>query len=536
MNSIFSLPTLAESLRFRRPSRLAPMGFPSVAPAMTESRLSPLAYDTFQGASGVDLDTRRTQGQAYPWVKHVNNASVGDVVLTGAGAARKGATGVFGVYTLPTLALADCSVSGRIRLTASPGTGSPWVGVCARYRQDENSGYAFYYQHGSGLILQQFVAGTGTTLGSYNPARPTNSDDKFLRNSSERDIRLECVGSKISGYLDGVLIISATDSTWASGSPGVFALFATDDTTGCHLAGWSVQTGIGVWPDAGGTTYYRGGVTAIRSNGARIDAGYSGEAAYQWFRSTSRDAAPTTATALPGQVYGTLDDRSARPGQTYYYRVGVAAAGGSEVSADWLVTTPALTAKRVVCEGNSLTWGVGTGVTIGADDYPAQLLALLGSPWETFNLGVPSVGTPQLTEFAPRRTDPWRDMDLAKCILVHWEVTNDLLSNSGAAAWANTVTHLEARRKAGWNAIVVCNAIDRQQTGVPGDMATRISDYNALAAANWSSYADGFADLYANTELQDSTNATYFDADKVHLVAAGFAVVASTVQTVVSGL
>lgn len=48
--------------------------------------------------------------------------------------------------------------------------------------------------------------------------------------------------------------------------------------------------------------------------------------------------------------------------------------------------------------------------------------------------------------------------------------------------------------------------------------------------------ADALADLGNNANLQDATNTTYFNADKVHLTTAGYNIVAGIVAAAIASI
>lgn len=123
----------------------------------------------------------------------------------------------------------------------------------------------------------------------------------------------------------------------------------------------------------------------------------------------------------------------------------------------------------------------------------------------------------------------------SKPICVVWGGVNDVDTNA-AGIYARLQTYCLARRAAGWS-VVVCTEIDAQ------DAARNAVDWHGTVypalntlLRNDHSFADGFADLGAAAELQDATNGTYFNADLVHLVAGGEAVVASVVAPVLAAL
>lgn len=83
--------------------------------------------------------------------------------------------------------------------------------------QDVNNYYAMrLWTYGQEIILYKVVGGTKTDLDTY---------PLFLAHGVRRHMRLEAIGTSIKGYLDGVEVVSATDSSITSA--GLPALYAT---------------------------------------------------------------------------------------------------------------------------------------------------------------------------------------------------------------------------------------------------------------------------------------------------------------------
>ncbi len=102
-------------------------------------------------------------------------------------------------------------VRARLDTFATPtGTQERWFGVMARHANDKN----FYYlslRSSNTASLRKVVDGVITTLGTVNfnvaPAR-------------WYDLRLDAVGDQLRAYVDGNLLIEATDRSHASGDSG----------------------------------------------------------------------------------------------------------------------------------------------------------------------------------------------------------------------------------------------------------------------------------------------------------------------------
>lgn len=122
-------------------------------------------------------------------------------------------------------------------------------------------------------------------------------------------------------------------------------------------------------------------------------------------------------------------------------------------------------------------------------------------------------------------------------IAVIWAGVNDAHAGFDAAAiYTRTRAACAAARGAGYQ-VVLCTEIDNQSAaGNAVNWHTVIwSALNTLIRSDATIY-DRLADLGANPLLQDATNTTYFNADKLHLVAAGQSAAAEVVAAQVNTL
>ena len=123
-------------------------------------------------------------------------------------------------------------------------------------------------------------------------------------------------------------------------------------------------------------------------------------------------------------------------------------------------------------------------------------------------------------------------------VLTVWGGVNDALVGGQTAAtiYANLADYCNTRRAAGWR-VVICTEIDAQGAlqNAAGWHGTIWPALNALIMADHS-FADAVVDLGADARLADATNVTYFNADKVHLIEAGYDVVASLAGPVLATL
>lgn len=108
---------------------------------------------------------------------------------------------------------ADQIVSARVRQFAwsAAGTAERWAGLLARYVDDGN----YYYLHlrsGGTVSLRKLVNGTISTLATAPLAVSLNT---------QYVLRLEVVGNQLRGYVNGNLLLQATDGSHAAGISGL---------------------------------------------------------------------------------------------------------------------------------------------------------------------------------------------------------------------------------------------------------------------------------------------------------------------------
>ena len=133
------------------------------------------------------------------------------------------------------------------------------------------------------------------------------------------------------------------------------------------------------------------------------------------------------------------------------------------------------------------------------------------------------------------RRDLLLSTDRSKNVLTVWSGINDIGGGAtGAATYTLIANYCTAAKLAGWT-VVVCTLPSCDPAGWSvGKTAERLA-LNTLLRADHS-WSDGLADLDGDPRLQSPTDTTYFDADRIHLTDAGYAVVAGIVSSVVQPL
>lgn len=180
----------------------------------------------------------------------------------------------------------------------------------------------------------------------------------------------------------------------------------------------------------------------------------------------------------------------------------------------------------VMFDGNSLMAGQGGTAP------SAQLLALhpfdinMTSLWDNTSVGAQD--TLDMIADAAADVDANFVTGVNNYLFVQ-EVGNDIFTNGATPREAvdNFWDYCDGRRTAGFKVFVgTIHARLAVVDGYPGLelSAENIAAANALIRTEYTFHAEGIFDLAAQTELSDYNNTTYFNADKIHLTTAGYAV------------
>lgn len=185
-------------------------------------------------------------------------------------------------------------------------------------------------------------------------------------------------------------------------------------------------------------------------------------------------------------------------------------------------------APILICDGDSLTWRSPTNLT-----YPQQLLSGLVDRPIMFNFGVAGQGVNNMASDAATQIDPVATTAAVR-VLVAWGGTNDLGPTGGGSlsGLETAITnYCNARRAAGFKVVVV--TLLPRGDGTPATQETARAAYNVWLRANYTTFADGLADVGADPTIGAAgaySNTTYYDPDTVHLTDAGYGIVASIVR------
>jgi hypothetical protein len=181
--------------------------------------------------------------------------------------------------------------------------------------------------------------------------------------------------------------------------------------------------------------------------------------------------------------------------------------------------------RLVFFDGNSLMAGfLGSA---GADP-PAVVMAGggLSTDCDYVQGGLNSVYGATMVNWSPSRVQPALKGAHVKKVYVHWEITNDIIGNgqTGAQAAENARLACVAAKAAGATTAIVCTCLPRG-TFSGAQETQRLAANTAIRAKPTG--IDLVCDLAAITNLQNTANATYFNADTTHLTDAGYSLAAT---------
>jgi lysophospholipase L1-like esterase len=315
------------------------------------------------------------------------------------------------------------------------------------------------------------------------------------------------------------------------------------------IVNWTLGTvAAGTWHCL--QAYYRRNVDCTFTLGGRLDGG-------AWSTVVTKRNLTPSGSGFGIGVYDGGAPFSGLIGPTAFWKT-LHGRGGALTSAqfDWLynggngraydglgsgpanaVTVFDVKHRLLVFDGDSITFGYN----VPASSYPAQCVAALtDQSYAMYLVAIGGSTWAALIARAATSIDPIYDARPAKKIVCAMAGTNDLWAcgtGAGAAVFAQVVAYCQARRAAGWQVIVLTmlpcatSAVDK---GASFD--TEQVALNAAIVAGWAAFADGMVDVASNANLSDANDTTYFYADKMHLNATGYGVVAGLVKTAIEAL
>ncbi len=242
----------------------------------------------------------------------------------------------------------------QVTLTSTQLAGGQWIGASARIQDGGLDNYTglYYWNNGNPqLMLFVRVTGNWAELGApvTTPALPAGAT-----------LEVTATGSTIALLENGTQVITATDTHWTGGAPGImaFGTAKTSNWTGGNASG----TGGG-----SGTTYTVGGsVSGLTGSVVLQDNGGDN-------LTLSSNGSFTFATALAGGAAYNVTVQSSPAGQSCTVASGagtIASANVTSVTVSCTTTAPAAAAapapaparrpRRIISRGRTGRWA-GTG-------------------------------------------------------------------------------------------------------------------------------------------------------------------------------
>lgn len=191
---------------------------------------------------------------------------------------------------------------------------------------------------------------------------------------------------------------------------------------------------------------------------------------------------------------------------------------------------------NIICAGNSLTVG---DINNPGKSYPDLLNdSVSGELGDTcWNYGINGATTSTLLANESSPVSKWSPYTREQLMVV-WEITNDIYYGLTAQqAIDGLETYCKRMQYRGFK-VAVLTAIPAGRTyqagGTIADYNASLDSANAILANTYTQFADYFVDLRGVSELSDYDDLTYYSADKIHLVEAGYAIVAREIKNSVN--
>lgn len=312
--------------------------------------MSDVLLDTYRGANN-SLCSAHTVDFGGPF----SNAFSGDPLLDGQGRIKCN-SGVSGF----------CSYNGTYPADVDILVPISWLDIktdqsfhiAGRVASNGNRYDLLFDATGPTLALYCYVGGSPTQIGSSVAfTRTVGQVYNFI---------LECHGTTITAYKDGVSIISGTNSQIsAAGWVAILLSGANTDTTGIRfgkLRAYPFGAPSATLAIATPTLTSRTSTTA----NVAVTAATGGipTYTYQWYRSTSSGFTPGSGNIVSGATSITLNDTGLTPGADYYYKVIATDAGSQTVtSAELHVDSPTLASGSVPVTGEKISLTISSSVT-----------------------------------------------------------------------------------------------------------------------------------------------------------------------------
>jgi hypothetical protein len=192
--------------------------------------------------------------------------------------------------------------------------------------------------------------------------------------------------------------------------------------------------------------------------------------------------------------------------------------------------------RLVIADGDSLTADqpiIGSGVGDAGAAWVTAMSQTISTTvfgsYDTMDVAVGGQAWANLISNASARVDAFRSNNgRPATIVVAMAGTNDLPGQNATQMEASAQTYYTSRHTNGTLVI----AVTIPARGAPDYEATRLA-YNTWLRNNYTSFADGLADVGLDARMMDATNTAYFVPDKIHLTSAGMSVVGEIIGNAV---
>lgn len=185
----------------------------------------------------------------------------------------------------------------------------------------------------------------------------------------------------------------------------------------------------------------------------------------------------------------------------------------------------------VVCDGDSLTFGVG------GTSYPSQLATLLGGTYTVTDVGVTGQTAGEVDMSASVSADPSYSLTAHENIYVLWAGTNNLFYGQTTGQTLADITDNVNRRLAlGWQRVILLTILSRSGSGTPANFNTERAVVNPGIQALASQRVQ-VINLSTDPNIGfdgAESNLTYFSTDLTHLNTTGYAIIANDVLTAIN--
>lgn len=212
------------------------------------------------------------------------------------------------------------------------------------------------------------------------------------------------------------------------------------------------------------------------------------------------------------------------------------------------INTPAPFNKRIICHGNSLTYGAST-TNPATKSYPGLLQAepnIVALNGKVYNKGVNGQTTPQMIANGAAEVDSLYDSTV-RTILIGWEGGNDLANNiiTGTEAYNNLVTYYNARRTANPRIKIIAITIPyRDQTLFTHSSGKSDATYNAerlimnnLLITNYTAFSDAILDLATKPGFTAyNAGDGLYDTDHLHFLDFGQLTIKNYLTPIISSV